>query len=113
MLTECLGTLLSARDSSGIPGTCSRGRWGAQHIDDNTQMGSVARGPEKGVTSSIHSQDGFHKKVTFELILKDGNELVGHSMVWEQEGLPNRETSMCKIAEYGASLEAQWYKESA
>ena len=51
-------------------------------------MGSVARGPEKGVASSVHSQDGFHKKVTFELILKDGNELVGHIMVWEQEGLP-------------------------
>ena len=76
------------RDSSGIPGTCSRGRWEAKHIDDNTQMGSVARGPEKGVASSVHSQDGFHKKVTFELILKDGNELVGHIMVWEQEGLP-------------------------
>ena len=101
------------RDRSGIPRTCSRGRWEAKHIDDNTQMGSVARGPEKGVASSVHSQDGFHKTVTFELILKDGNELVGQIVVWEQEGLPSRETGMCKRAEYGASLVAQLYKESA
>lgn len=88
-LAECLGTLLSTREIALAFQELAAKGGGRQSTLMITLRWDQWQGDLRSGWQALFSQDGFHKKVTFELILKDGNELVEHIMVWEQEGLPS------------------------